>query len=234
MIEWIAFDGDDTLWQNEVYYQRAQHALTRILGATAAAEEVHQALYATEMRNLPLYGYGIKSFTLSMVETAIKLTGGTVPGKTVWVIMELGRAMLRADLDLMDGAQETVDCLAQRYRLMLVTKGDLLDQQRKLDRSGLGAYFAAVEVVSDKTAGTYRRLVEQYGTSPPALVMVGNSLRSDVLPVLEMGANAVYVPHDLTWDHERVDNTDPHRDGYYEIEALRDLPALLERLDRPD
>ena len=229
MFEVIAFDADDTLWHNERLYARAQERLRALLAPYADGTAVDQALYATEMRNLPAYGYGIKSFALSMIETAVTLSDGRVAAAEVRSILGAVRAMIDAEVELLPGVAAALAELAPRYRLMVITKGDLLDQERKLAKSGLASYFDAVEVVSHKTADTYRGLLARYAIDPARFVMVGNSLRSDVLPVAAVGGTAVHVPHDLTWAHEQdVDLQQPG--GYHEISHMGALPALLAQL----
>ncbi len=229
-IELIAFDADDTLWHNEVLYANAQAQFKQLLAAYHPPQVVDERLLRTETRNLEYFGYGIKGFTLSMIETAIELTEGRISGREIQRIVELGRGMLRAEVQLMDHAQEALARLAPSYPLMLITKGDLLDQQSKIKRSGLAPYFKYVEVVSDKTQEQYRQLLERHTIAPANLLMVGNSLRSDILPILALGGQAVYIPYHLTWAHEKV--APPERDarGFYELEHLGQLPDLIARI----
>jgi putative hydrolase of the HAD superfamily len=226
----IAFDADDTLWHNEILYAEAQGKLRELLSGYADGETIDQRLYQTEMSNLKYYGYGIKSFTLSMIETAVELTRGRIEGAEVLQIIGLAKEMLTSQTRLLDHAEETVRELARSYELMIITKGDLLDQQSKLSRSGLGDCFRYVEVVSQKTQRLYRRLLAKYGVEPQRFLMVGNSLKSDILPVLALGGQAVYVPYHLTWAHEVVDGQHVEHDGYYELEHLGQLPQLIEQL----
>lgn len=231
MFELIAFDADDTLWHNELLYEQTQAKLVELLADYAESQTVVQRLFETEMRNLELYGYGIKSFTLSMIETAIELSAGQISGLRIRHIIDLARNMLTADISLLEQAPQTIKKLAGLYRLMVITKGDLLDQQSKLARSGLADYFEAVEIVSEKNEETYVALLQQLGVSPAHFLMVGNSLRSDILPVVAIGGQAVYIPYHLTWQHEIVHGSDDmHRNGYYELEHLGQLPELLEKL----
>jgi putative hydrolase of the HAD superfamily len=230
MLDLIAFDADDTLWHNESLYRQAQQQLQALLSPYAAAEVVKQRLFRTEMRNLPLYGYGIKSFALSMIETAIELSEEQVSAAGIGRLLDVARAMLAADVQLFDHAEATLASLAGRYPLMLITKGDLRDQQAKLARSQIQGYFEHVEVVSEKTEQTYASLLERHGVPPDRFLMVGNSLRSDVLPVLALGAFSVYVPYHLTWMHEQVDALPAGQAGFYTVEHLGQLPALVEQL----
>lgn len=228
MFDLIAFDADDTLWHNEWLYERAQGKLKGLLANHAGGETVVRKLYETEMGNLPLYGYGIKSFTLSMIETAVELTGGTIQGPQVLEIIGLAKEMLTTEVQLLDHVEETLGELAKSFELMVVTKGDLRDQEAKLSQSGIGSFFRHVRIVSDKAPGTYRALLAEYGIEPQRFLMVGNSLRSDVLPVLEVGGQAVHIPYHLTWAHEAVEG---HQvDGYYELEHLGQLPGLIASL----
>ena len=226
----IAFDADDTLWHNETLYAKAQGKLRELLSRYVEGKTVDQRLYQTEMSNLQYYGYGIKSFTLSMIETAVELTRGRIEGAEVLQIIGLAKEMLTSEVQLFDHAEETVRQLASSYELMMITKGDLLDQQSKLSRSGIGDCFRYVEIVSQKTQGTYEALLAKYKIEPQRFLMVGNSLKSDILPVLAIGGYAVYVPYHLTWAHEIVDGQHARRDGYFELEHLGQLPQLIERL----
>jgi len=226
----IAFDADDTLWHNETLYTSAQDKLRELLSGYADGETVAQRLYQTEMSNLQYYGYGIKSFTLSMIETAVELTRGKIEGSEVLKIIGFAKEMLTSEVQLFEHTEETVCELARSYELMMITKGDLLDQQSKLSRSGLGDCFRYVEVVSQKTQRTYEALLARHGIEPQRFLMVGNSLKSDILPVLTLGGYAVYVPYHTTWAHEAVDSQRIGHDGYHELEHLGQLPQLIERL----
>lgn len=230
MLEWIAFDADDTLWHNEVFYARAQDRLQDLLSEYIDRDTVAEQLYQTEMKNLQHYGYGIKSFALSMIETAIELTDGAITGTDIQKIIETARKMLTAEVQLLDYVPETIKSLSQSYALMVITKGDLLDQQEKLSRSGIGEYFKHVEVVSHKTEETYRTVLARYGIEPRRFLMVGNSLPSDVLPVVAIGGRAVHIPYHLTWEHETVDSHQIHHNGYFELDHIGQLGQLLEQL----
>jgi putative hydrolase of the HAD superfamily len=231
IFDMIAFDADDTLWHNERLYLGAQAKLAQLLSPFQSAEIVKARLYQTESRNIKYFGYGIKSFTLSMIETAVELTEGHISGQDVQVIIDLGRGMLDAEVELLEHAAGTVAQLATRYLLMLITKGDLQDQQNKVTRSGLGQYFQYIEVVSDKTRDIYEQLLRKQSTEPKRFLMVGNSLRSDILPILELGGQAVYIPYQTTWLHESAEAPEENAPGYYQIKHLGLLPALLERLE---
>jgi putative hydrolase of the HAD superfamily len=200
----VALDADDTLWHNEPLFTTAQERFRALLGRYHDAEWIDARLYETEKRNLRLFGYGVKGFTLSMIETAIELTEGRITGAEIQEILGMGLEMLRAPVELLEGVQETVAELADQYSLMLLTKGDLFDQESKLARSGLGDHFSAIEIVSEKDARTYAAVMARHGIKPTQFVMVGDSLRSDVLPVLEAGGAAVHIPYQTTWIHEQV------------------------------
>ena len=228
----IAFDADDTLWHNERLYENTQAALAKLLaGYGVSAASLEAGLYQTETRNIDLFGYGIKSFTLSMIETAVQMTWGRVSGYDVLAILDLARAQLKAPVELLEHAREAVSQLAGRYRLMVITKGELLDQETKLRRSGLADCFRDIAVVSDKTLESYATLFKNHSLDPARLVMVGNALRSDILPVLALGGTAVYVPYAGTWQHEAAEAPAPGAPRFHQIEHLGILPALLEQLE---
>ena len=228
MFDVIAFDADDTLWHNEPYYAKVESRFAELLSPYARAKVVSQKLLETEEANLPSYGYGIKSFTLSMIETAIELSQGEVSGIVVKEIISYAREMLAAQIHLVEGAEETVAQLARSHRLMLITKGDLLDQQSKLARSAIGHHFQHVEVVSDKREETYQGVLDRHGIAPERLVMVGNSLRSDILPVLAIGGYAVHIPYPITWAHERAGKPSWSHARLQKLDSLARLPALIE------
>lgn len=204
MFDIIAFDADDTLWHNETIFQATETRFAELVSQHHPEAWIRERLFATEMRNLKHFGYGIKGFTLSMIETAIELTGGRVTGSEIQQVIEWAHQMIAAPVELLEGVRESVEALAPAYHLMLLTKGDLFDQESKLARSGLGDLFRSVEIVSDKNAGTYARIIARHGVEPQRFLMVGNSLKSDVLPALEAGACAVHVPYVTTWAHEVV------------------------------
>ena len=232
MFDVIAFDADDTLWHNERLYTGAQERFRELLAPYQPAERIAQALYETETRNLELYGYGIKSFALSMIEAALDLSGGQIGAEAIRAVLATAREMLSAKVELLDYAAEVVTRLAKTHALMIITKGDLLDQQAKIERSGLGACFRYVEVVTDKTPASYAALLARYRLSPARFLMVGNSLRSDILPVMELGGCAVYVPYASTWAHEAAPPPAAGQGCYHELEHLGLLPDLVERLSR--
>jgi putative hydrolase of the HAD superfamily len=225
----IGFDADDTLWHNMKFYDLTEARFAELLADYAAPEQLAARLLAAERQNLRLYGFGIKGFTLSMIETAIEVTEGRVPARVLGDILEAGREMLSHPVETLPHAREALEALAETHRLVLITKGDLFDQERKVAASGLGDYFAAVEIVSDKTASTYARLFARYGDGPEHALMVGNSLKSDVVPALATGAWGVYVPHDITWaiEHEEEPATAAR---YRRIRDLGELRRIVEEV----
>ena len=232
-IKVLAFDGDDTLWHNETRFNVTQGELRELLRRHVPDADVDSHLFEVEMRNLGLYGYGIKAFTLSMLETAIQLTDGRIPAADLQVILGWGKRMLTAPTELLDGVEEALRDAGSRYPLLLITKGDLFDQESKLARSGLGDLFTGVEILSDKTAGTYGSLLKRRGIEPAEFMMVGNSLRSDVAPVVELGARAVHIPYQVTWNHEHLPDDALPQTGWHRLAGIGELGALLDRIERP-
>lgn len=222
----IALDADDTLWQNEQFFRLTEQRFTSLLRDYTDVPDLTERLIAATARNLAFYGFGAKGFTLSMVETALDITDHRVPGQVIAEIMAAGRELLHFPIETLPYVDQTLDLLQKHYRLILITKGDLFDQERKLAASGLAEYFAAIEVVSDKNEVTYRRIFEQHTEGAEHTMMVGNSLKSDILPALAAGAYATYVPHDLTWSYEHAE--EPENDPRYDrIEHIGQLPAKL-------
>ncbi|ESX83581.1 HAD family hydrolase [Mesorhizobium sp. LSHC412B00] len=226
----IGFDADDTLWQNEQLFRLTEKHFATLLADHGEAEHISARLLEAEKRNLAVYGFGIKGFTLSMIETAIEVTEGRVPASTIAEILAAGRDMLGHPVEALPHARETVEKLAGAYHLVLITKGDLFDQERKLAASGLGDLFDAVEIVSDKSAATYARIFGRHG-SPQTSMMVGNSLKSDVVPAIEAGSWGVYVPHELTWVLEHVEPP-VAAPRFRQIVDLGELPALIESIGK--
>jgi putative hydrolase of the HAD superfamily len=230
----IGFDADDTLWHNESVYEIAHRRYCALLARYHDAETVERTLFETEMRNLELFGYGIKSHALSSIETAIELTKGTISADEVRAILESAKEMLRHPVELLDGVADVVPALAKSHRLLLITKGDLRDQERKARMSGLEEHFAHVEILSEKDAAVYERILQRHGIAPDEFLMVGNSLKSDILPALDLGCRAIYVPYRITWAAEHAEPpSGPSIEGrFFQIRTLRELPGLLERLER--
>ena len=225
----IGFDADDTLWHTERVFRLTEERFAALLGGHVDAAGLSERLLETEKRNLQFYGFGRKGFTLSMIETAIEVTDGQVPTSVLRTLIELGRDMTAHPIEILPGVRETLEQIAARHRIILITKGDLLDQEQKLARSGLGELFQAVEIVSDKNPLTYQRLFARHGDGAERAMMVGNSLKSDVVPAIEAGGWGIYIPHPLTWALEHVPApTDAPR--FREIAQISELPRLLEEI----
>ncbi len=230
MIRIIGFDADDTLWRNEDIFERAHERYRALLARHHPAAEVDRVLFATEMRNLPLYGYGVKGFTLSCLETAVELTRGQVTGAEMAEILATGREMLAHPVELLADVSQVVPVLARDYRLLLITKGDLHHQERKVAASGLAEHFSAVEIVSEKDGATYERLRQRHGIRWEEFAMVGNSLKSDILPVLGFGGAGVHVPYHLTWAHEHAEEPPHDQPRFRRINRLGELQGVLQGL----
>ncbi len=226
MIKSIAFDADDTLWVNETFFREAETDFCKLFESYLPFEECNKRLFEMEMRNLPQYGYGIKPFTLSLIECAIEITEGKVTSEEIYKIISIGKRMLNAPVELIDGIEEVLKTLAKNYKLVVATKGDLLDQERKLVKSGLSTYFHHIEVMSDKQVPNYLKLIKHLEVAPENFLMVGNSLKSDVLPVLEMGGNAFHIPFHTTWEHEKIDFEIKH-DRFETFENAREILKKL-------
>jgi putative hydrolase of the HAD superfamily len=224
----VALDADDTLWHNESIFHLTQDQYVDLLKDYGEPNHMRARLQEVEIKNLNLYGYGVKSFTLSMIETAIDLTRGAVPAKTIAAILDLGRAMLEHPVEPLPGVAETLAALKDGYKLIMVTKGDLMNQEQKLARSGLGDCFDAIEIVSEKDANTYRRVVARQGVAAEAAVMIGNSMKSDVLPALEAGLWGIHIPYHITWAHEHAE---PPVDSprFAKLEAIGEVPGWLKQ-----
>lgn len=222
----LGFDADDTLWHNERFFRLSHDRFAELLADHSPRDRLMSRLLDAERRNLGHYGYGIKGFTLSMIETAIEVTQDRVPATVIREILDTGREMLSHPIELLPGAGDAIAALAPDFTLVLITKGDLLDQERKLAQSGLGDMFDAVEIVSEKTALTYKTAFNSHGSGADRAMMVGNSVKSDVIPAIEAGAWAVHVPHDVTWALEQADAPDAHP-RFRQIESLKELPDLI-------
>jgi putative hydrolase of the HAD superfamily len=229
-VEVVGIDADDTLWHNESLFSVTHQRFAELLADHADADELGKRMLETERNNLQLFGYGAKGFTLSMIETALEVTNGDLPGAHVQAILDLGKALLAHPVELLDGVREAIEALADR-RLVLVTKGDLFHQETKVAGSGLGGFFERIEIVSEKDEATYRRVVADLGIEPEGFLMVGNALRSDVVPVVAIGGRAVHVPYEVDWAHELVHEDDLPTEGWWRLSSLTDLPALLAELD---
>lgn len=232
MLELIGFDGDDTLWHSEGYYQAAgtefQSILARYVDVTDS--QVQTGMLATERRNLRLFGYGAKGMTLSMVETAIALTEARIDARDIHRIVELGKKVLEHPVELLPGIREAVEAVAARHAIVLITKGDLFHQEKKVAESGLSDLFHRIEIVSEKNEGTYRRVLGEFGLSPARFAMVGNSLRSDIEPVLALGGWGVHMPYHVTWAHELETGLSGEEERMVSVDGPAGIPAALARL----
>ena len=224
-IEVVALDGDDTLWHSESLFVDTQARFRELLRPFAEVDDdlIDRTLIEVERANLPTLGYGVKAFTLSLVEAAVRITEGRVDGAAVQSILELGKVLHDHPVQLLDGVLEAVDALTDRYRVMIITKGDLLHQETKVARSGLAEHLWRVEIVSEKDEPTYERILDRHGVDPARFVMVGNSLRSDVLPVRAIGGRAVHIPYHVTWELEQAEAAD----DIPVLGSLAELPAWL-------
>ena len=222
----VGFDADDTLWHNERFFRITQDRFAELLADYTHKDHLEERLLEAERRNVGHYGFGIKGFVLSMIETAIEVTEEQVPASVIAELMAAGRDMLQHPIELLPHAREAVEALAGSHRIVLITKGDLLDQERKLAQSGLGDLFDWVEIVSNKTPGIYRTIFDRHGDGPDRAMMVGNSMRSDVVPAIEAGGWGVYVPHGLVWALEHAEPPN-HSPRFAELESLADLADLV-------
>ncbi|TMG66788.1 MAG: HAD family hydrolase [Chloroflexi bacterium] len=226
----VGFDGDDTLWHSETRFHVTQGEFHELLERHVPEADADRRLAEMELKNLGIYGYGVKSFTLSMLETAIELTEGQIPASDLKVILGWGKRMLMEPTELLEGVEETLHKLSPSYDLLLITKGDLFDQESKLAQSGLGDLFLGVEILTEKNVDSYRGVFRRRSIQPEDFVMVGNSLRSDIVPVVSLGGHAVHIPYEVTWDHEHVPEEEMPKGGWRRIASIRELPGLLEEL----
>ncbi len=224
-IKVIAFDADDTLWVNEPYFRESEMEFCNLLKNGMGIEEVTEELFATEIGNIPLYGYGTKAFILSMIETSLKISGGKIDAGTIEAILAIGKRQINKSIELIDGVVEVLENLQDKYRLIVATKGDLLDQERKLKKSGLLKYFHHIEVMSDKKEEDYQKLIQHLDISPDQFLMIGNSLKSDILPVVNLGGKAIHVPFHTTWEHELIE------DNELDKTKVKELGSIIEVLD---
>ena len=225
-IKVIGFDADDTLWVNETYFREAEERFAELLEPYETKNKIDQELFKMEIRNLELYGYGIKGFMLSMIESALELSNNEIPQATILKLLDIGKNMISHPVDILEGVEEVLEKLNGKYRLIVLTKGDLLDQERKLDRSKLSDYFHHVEVLSDKKEKNYKDLLEHLEIPTNEFLMIGNSLKSDVLPLINIGASAVHVPFHTTWQHEEV-AVPVNKSGYITVQKLTDVLDYL-------
>lgn len=225
----IAFDADDTLWVNEPYFQETEAKFCDLMSPYLSRHTLSQELFKTEIENLKYYGYGIKGYILSMIEAALRISDYTISVEVVEKILQYGKELLEKPIELLDGVQDTLEAFYGKYKLVMATKGDLLDQHRKLHNSGLGHYFHHIEVMSDKQEIDYLKLLQRLEVSPSEFMMIGNSLKSDVLPVLAVGGHAVHIPFHTTWAHERIDHKVEH-ENFRDFTQLSDILTLFPNL----
>lgn len=226
-IKVIGFDADDTLWVNETYFREAELEFAKLLSKFETANKIDQELFKKEMANLELYGYGIKSFVLSMVESALEISNNQVSNKTISDILNIGKTMLNKPVELLEDVEKVLKTLSKKYRLILATKGDLLDQERKLEKSGLTNYFHHIEVLSDKKEANYQKLLSHLDINPQQFLMVGNSLKSDILPLVNINAHAIHVPFHTTWLHEQVTKEETNGKQYKTVNNLGQILEFL-------
>lgn len=226
-IKVIGFDADDTLWVNETYFRDAEMAFGKLLSDYETLNKIDQELFKKEIENLPLYGYGVKAFVLSMVESALEQSNYTISTKSIEAILNIGKDMLNKPVELLDGVEDVLNVLSKKYRIILATKGDLLDQERKLEKSGLAKYFHHIEVLSDKQEANYSKLLNHLDIKPSEFLMIGNSLKSDVLPLVNIKAHAIHIPFHTTWAHEQVTEKETNGKNYKTISSLKELLKLL-------
>jgi putative hydrolase of the HAD superfamily len=229
VIDVVALDGDDTLWHSENQFVMTQQRFTELLADDVDRATLDARLLERERENLELFGYGVKGFTLSMIETAIEVTEGRVDVADIKAIIDNAKEMLQHPVELLDGVEETVRALVEDFRVMVITKGDLFHQESKLARSGLAEVVWEIEIVAEKDEATYRRILDRYSIDPSSFVMVGNSVKSDILPVLALGGNAVHIEYETTWEMEHAE-ADKSAAGYWELDSIRELPDLLPTL----
>lgn len=225
-IDAIAFDADDTLWINESYFRETELQLETILKKYIDFKNASEIIYKTEEKNLSLFGYGVKGFILSMIETAIEVTSAKISAADIMQIIDLGKSMLKHPIELISETESVLKELSQKTDLILLTKGDLFDQESKIARSGLAHYFKHIEIMSEKNAESYRQILKKHKIKTQNFLMIGNSLKSDILPVLNIGGRGIHIPHTTTWIHEIVDNIENSND-YYKLDDIKYLPAFI-------
>ena len=231
MFDYIALDADDTLWHMESLFVDIQEQFKKLLTHYHSPEWIDSRLLEAEKRNLEYFGYGVKGFTLSMIETAIELTEGRIEGAEIQRIIDFAKEMVRSPVEVLENVEETLIELVKDYKLMIITKGDLFDQESKIARSGLADYFTHIEIVSEKTPEAYREILEKYDINPARFLMVGNSMKSDILPVVAIGGKGVHIPYEITWEHEKVSESQKAEADYFHIENIGNLPAFISGLN---
>jgi len=225
-IKIIAFDADDTLWNNELYFQETERKFCTLLEDFLPQHTVSRELLQTEITNISRYGYGIKAFMLSMIETAIRITDKNIKAETIEKIIGFGQELLEKPVLLIDDVEDVLKTLKARYRLVMATKGDLLDQERKLKKSGLANYFHHIEIMSEKKESDFEKLIRHLDIKPNELMMIGNSIKSDILPVLNIGGHGIHIPYHITWAHEKVEHTIDYK-NFRQVERIRDILVFL-------
>ncbi|GGW62212.1 putative hydrolase of the HAD superfamily [Winogradskyella epiphytica] len=226
-IKVIGFDADDTLWVNETYFREAEEKVGLLLSHYETPNKIDQELFKIEIKNLATYGYGVKGFILSMIELAVDISNGTVSNKVIAQILEIGKDMINKPIELLEGVEDVLKTLSKDYKLIVATKGDLLDQERKLEKSGLLKYFHHIEVLSEKHEENYKQVLKRLDIEPEAFLMIGNSLKSDVLPLVNLGCKAVHVPFHTTWQHERVSKKEANGANYDTVSDLTEVLNLF-------
>jgi putative hydrolase of the HAD superfamily len=222
----IAFDADDTLWHNEIFFREIEEKYCLLFSEFLPPHTVSRELLKVEIKNLEFYGYGIKSFMLSMIETAIAITAGKVPSAAIETIVSFGKEMMMKPVEVMDGVSGVLDALRASYRLVVATKGDLIDQERKLRKSGLSHYFHHIEIMSDKKESDFEKLIRHLDVQPEEFLMIGNSMKSDILPVLNLGGHAIHIPYHVTWEHEMIE-ADTSHPNFRKAGHITDILSLL-------
>jgi putative hydrolase of the HAD superfamily len=228
----IAFDGDDTLWHHENFFLDAQKRLHALLNEYGDFPDAFAQIDAQHVADLPIWGYGVKSLVLSALECAIRITAGKIPAEGIQRILEIGRELHQHPVQLLDGVAEAVGTLNQRYGMILITKGDLIAQEMKVTRSGIAPYFDAVEIVSEKNEETYERIFKRYQLDPAEVLMIGNSIKSDILPVVRVGGQAIHIPYHTTWEFEKAEIAQTDLEKFIVLPTMKDLPEFLERLEK--
>jgi len=226
-IQVIGFDADDTLWENEILFRNAEKEYCRVLADYQPKENILSSLLVTELRNMEIYGYGIKAFVLSLIENALLISDKKITASQTSLIINIGKNMLQKKVILLDGVKETLDVLSGRFKLIMVTKGDLLDQERKLKESGLLNFFSHVEIMTEKHEKNYQRLLKDTETTVNHFLMVGNSVKSDIIPVLNLGGYAAYIPFKNTWALEYSDSSKIENDHFFQLENMKEIPTLF-------
>lgn len=225
-IKIIAFDADDTLWDNELYFQEAERKFCELLEDFLPQHTIQRELLQTEIKNISLYGYGIKAFMLSMIETAIRITDRNIKIEAIEKMVAIGQALLEQPVQLINGVEDVLKSLQPKYKLVMATKGDLLDQERKLKKSGLANYFHHIEIMSEKKEPDFEKLIKHLDIKPAELMMIGNSIKSDILPILNIGGHGIHVPYHVTWAHEKIDIAIDHL-NFRQVDKIRDILQYL-------